>query len=164
MAICCKRRRAAELNNTMELMNNSSTLENGPRPKSLRAEPKIPTWLCVLAVIAYISCFACFLSLYHAWNFVDSFYFAFSVLGTIGLPETRVDEAGTGSSETGLHVAMCTFYILAGLAILAMAGILVREDRGWSATPFIKDGEPFEGGFSNKMPNDQTSSWVYNSR
>ena len=169
MAVCCKRRRKSDiLSNSMELMNNSatrmSTLENSQ--KYTRKEPKIPTWLCILAIVAYISCFACILSLYHAWNFVDSFYFAFSVLGTIGLPDSQ-----TGSEETGFHVAMCTFYILSGLAILAMAGILIREDRGWCNTRFMistVDADRLisssEKNFTNKMPNDQNSSWVYNSR
>ena len=87
------------------------------RKISTPASVKIPMWLCLLMLICYITTGATVFCVYQEqWSFVDSFFFAFSVLWTIGLVENNEHQPTTD----GLFVIICTLYLLIGLAILAM--------------------------------------------
>ena len=90
----------------------------------LGSSVKIPMWLCLLMLICYITTGATVFCVYQEqWSFVDSFFFAFSVLWTIGLVENNEHQATTD----GLFVIICTLYLLIGLAILAMCVQLAND-------------------------------------
>ena len=46
---------------------------------------QVPIWICLLLLLCYMGAGATVFCVYHGdWSFVDSFYFAFTVLWTIG--------------------------------------------------------------------------------
>ena len=72
---------------------------------------KIPMWICFLMLLCYITTGATVFCVYQEkWSFVDAFFFAFSVLWTIGLQAENTDQQQTD----GLFVIICTLYLLIG--------------------------------------------------
>jgi hypothetical protein len=47
----------------------------------------VPIWVCLLLVLCYISAGASLFCVSNGWNFIDSFFFCFAALGTIGIVE-----------------------------------------------------------------------------
>lgn len=97
-------------------------LESGNR---VRIRP-VPIWLCVFLVVSYIFAGAFLFNVWEGWSFLDSAYFCFITLTTIGfgdfVPAKRVE----GNSET--NIALCSLYLLFGIALLAMSFNLVQEE------------------------------------
>ena len=86
---------------------------------SCSSSVKIPMWICLLVLLCYITTGATVFCVYQEqWSFVDSFFFAFSVLWTIGLQVENIEHKPPQTD--GLFVVLCTLYLLIGLAILAM--------------------------------------------
>ena len=59
----------------------------------------VPVWVCLLLVLCYISAGASLFSVANGWNFIDSFFFCFAAIGTIGIVdnnsgEEKVEAAG----------------------------------------------------------------------
>ena len=95
----------------------------------------VPALVLVAVVIVYIVLGGLVFASYHDWSFMDSLFFSFAVIGTIGLVDfprhkdqsEREDFAkplaltsNTGNTVGGLFVILCTGYLLIGLAILSM--------------------------------------------
>ena len=81
---------------------------------------KVPIWLSVVLVVLYILCGTCIFYFYHQTNFVETFFFCFTVLGTIGLGTLPLGKDQT-NSESGevdfMSVLFCSVYILLGESI-----------------------------------------------
>ncbi|XP_035702651.1 TWiK family of potassium channels protein 7 isoform X2 [Folsomia candida] len=92
----------------------------------VRKKP-VPIWLCVLLVLSYIIFGAFLFSNWEGWKFLDSAYFCFVTLTTIGfgdfVPAQRVKN---DSSE--VSIALCSLYLLFGISLLAMSFNLVQEE------------------------------------
>ena len=72
-------------------------------------------WICFLMLLCYITTGATVFCVYQEkWSFVDAFFFAFSVLWTIGLQAENTDQQQTD----GLFVIICTLYLLIGTAYI----------------------------------------------
>ncbi|RLU22968.1 hypothetical protein DMN91_005246 [Ooceraea biroi] len=84
----------------------------------------VPIWLCVFLVISYIFGGAFLFSEWEEWQFLDSAYFCFITLTTIGfgdfVPAYKLD------AQKG--IALCSLYLLFGIALLAMSFNLVQEE------------------------------------
>ncbi|KAL6257320.1 hypothetical protein P5V15_010895 [Pogonomyrmex californicus] len=89
-----------------------------------RPTKPVPIWLCVFLVVSYILGGAFLFSEWENWPFLDSAYFCFITLTTIGfgdfVPEYKVD------AQKG--IALCSLYLLFGIALLAMSFNLVQEE------------------------------------
>lgn len=87
----------------------------------------VPIWLCMFLVISYIIGGAFLFSDWEKWSFGDSAYFCFITLTTIGfgdfVPAQKVKNAGAEGS-----IAICSIYLLFGIALLAMSFNLVQEE------------------------------------
>jgi len=81
----------------------------------------VPIWLCSGLVIGYIIGGAFLFSEWEKWNFLDSAYFCFITLTTIGFG----DFVPTPNSHDS--IALCSLYLLFGIALLAMSFNLVQE-------------------------------------
>ena len=47
---------------------------------------RVPVWICLLLLLSYMGAGATVFCVYNEnWSFVDSFYFAFAILWTIGM-------------------------------------------------------------------------------
>lgn len=86
----------------------------------------VPIWLCVFLVISYIIGGAFLFSGWEGWGYADSAYFCFITLTTIGfgdfVPAQRVRK------DAEVSIALCSLYLLFGIALLAMSFNLVQEE------------------------------------
>ncbi|KAK2708910.1 uncharacterized protein LOC136028185 [Artemia franciscana] len=86
----------------------------------------VPIWLSILLVVGYIFGGATLFSGWEQWNFLDSAYFCFVTLTTIGfgdfVPAQKVKE------NVEVSIALCSLYLLFGIALLAMSFNLVQEE------------------------------------
>ncbi|XP_075218728.1 potassium two pore domain channel subfamily K member galene isoform X2 [Lycorma delicatula] len=88
----------------------------------------VPIWLCVFLVVSYIIGGAFLFSGWEGWGFPDSAYFCFITLTTIGfgdfVPAKRVNK----NQNAEVSIALCSLYLLFGIALLAMSFNLVQEE------------------------------------
>lgn len=86
----------------------------------------VPIWLSILLVVGYIFGGAFLFSGWEKWSFLDSAYFCFITLTTIGfgdfVPAQNVKE------NVEVSIALCSLYLLFGIALLAMSFNLVQEE------------------------------------
>ena len=70
------------------LSRNQKMAENAKLMAKIQQDcrtQQVPIWICLLLLLSYIGAGATVFCVYHGdWSFVDSFYFAFTVLWTIG--------------------------------------------------------------------------------
>jgi len=86
----------------------------------------VPIWLSILLVVGYIFGGAFMFSSWEEWSFLNSAYFCFITLTTIGfgdfVPAQKVKE------NVEVSIALCSLYLLFGIALLAMSFNLVQEE------------------------------------
>ncbi|XP_067646566.1 uncharacterized protein galene [Eurosta solidaginis] len=86
----------------------------------------VPIWLCVFLVIGYILGGAALFAYWEQWSFLDSAYFCFITLTTIGFGDFVPAKGVKDESEQS--IAYCSLYLLFGIALLAMSFNLVQEE------------------------------------
>lgn len=94
-----------------------------------------PLTLCFLIMITYICGGAIILCrLESSWSFLDSIFFCFMTLSTIGfgdsIPSASVLSTKIGPNRSGgsLIIWFCSLYILAGMALTAMCFNVVHDE------------------------------------
>ena len=92
--------------------------------QEVRKRP-VPIWLCILLVLSYIVGGAFLFSNWEGWKLLDSAYFCFVTLTTIGfgdyVPAQKVKR------DVEVSIALCSIYLLFGISLLAMSFNLVQE-------------------------------------
>lgn len=86
----------------------------------------VPIWLCVFLVVSYIFAGAFLFKVWEEWEFLDSAYFCFITLTTIGFGDFVPSKRVEGTAE--VNIALCSLYLLFGIALLAMSFNLVQEE------------------------------------
>ncbi|XP_055374678.1 uncharacterized protein LOC129607616 [Condylostylus longicornis] len=86
----------------------------------------VPIWLCVFLVVSYIIAGAFLFASWEKWSFLDSAYFCFITLTTIGFGDFVPAQGVKESSKES--IALCSLYLLFGIALLAMSFNLVQEE------------------------------------
>ncbi|XP_002007624.2 zinc finger CCCH domain-containing protein 13 [Drosophila mojavensis] len=86
----------------------------------------VPIWLCVFLVVSYILGGAALFNAWETWSFLDSAYFCFITLTTIGFGDFVPDKGVKDESQQS--IAYCSLYLLFGIALLAMSFNLVQEE------------------------------------
>ncbi|OTF70807.1 hypothetical protein BLA29_008259 [Euroglyphus maynei] len=88
----------------------------------------VPITLCLLILTGYVCGGGLLFSIWENWNYLDGSYFCFVTLSTIGfgdlVPGASVVDS-TGSQE---KLVICSLYLLAGMALLAMCFNLMQEE------------------------------------
>ncbi|CAL8142742.1 unnamed protein product [Orchesella dallaii] len=84
----------------------------------------VPIWLCVVLVLSYILFGAFLFSGWERWNYLDSAYFCFITLTTIGFG----DFVPAQRDSSQVSIALCSLYLLFGISLLAMSFNLVQEE------------------------------------
>ncbi|XP_015917727.1 potassium channel subfamily K member 18 [Parasteatoda tepidariorum] len=90
-------------------------------------EVTVPVWLCFALVLSYICGGAVLFTFWEKWNFLDSSYFCFVTLTTIGFGDL-VPGTAVLSDDNQLTLGLCSLYLLFGMALLAMSFNLVQEE------------------------------------
>lgn len=107
----------------------------------------VPIWLCVFLVIGYILGGAYLFARWENWSLLDSAYFCFITLTTIGIKSFEalkcslittfnMNFLGFGdfvpaqkeTENAEESIAKCSLYLLFGIALLAMSFNLVQEE------------------------------------
>ncbi|CAH1393005.1 unnamed protein product [Nezara viridula] len=87
----------------------------------------VPIWLCVFLVVSYIVGGAFLFSDWEDWGYADSAYFCFITLTTIGFGDFVPAQRVTNKNGE-MSIALCSLYLLFGIALLAMSFNLVQEE------------------------------------
>ena len=86
---------------------------------------QIPLWICGVLVIGYIVGGAFLFTSWEKWTFLDSAYFCFITLTTIGfgdfVPKAEQKE------NTELSIILCSVYLIFGMSLLVMTFNLVQQ-------------------------------------
>ena len=64
------------------------------------ATGKVPAWILVCVILAYIGLGAAIFATYQGWTFVDGLFFSFAVLGTIGLIDIPRSSPSIGTTSS----------------------------------------------------------------
>ncbi|XP_055589683.1 uncharacterized protein LOC129741892 [Uranotaenia lowii] len=121
-------RQARHLQNVIDdssLYDDEWDIRSGELPPSSIVRP-VPIWLCVFLVVSYIIAGAFMFSKWEEWSFLDSAYFCFITLTTIGFGDFVPAQGVKNDSE--ISIALCSLYLLFGIALLAMSFNLVQEE------------------------------------
>lgn len=87
----------------------------------------VPIWLSILLVVGYIFGGAFMFQGWEKWEFLDSAYFCFITLTTIGFGDF-VPAQNVKQGRPEVSIALCSLYLLFGIALLAMSFNLVQEE------------------------------------
>ncbi|XP_040579567.1 potassium channel subfamily K member 18 [Lepeophtheirus salmonis] len=85
----------------------------------------VPIWLSICLVIAYILFGAYIFKAWEGWTLLDSSYFCFITLTTIGFGDLVPDQRTEDGEK---RIALCSLYLLFGIAMIAMSFNLVQEE------------------------------------
>ncbi|KAI5633331.1 ion channel domain-containing protein [Phthorimaea operculella] len=93
----------------------------------------VPIWLCVFLVASYIVAGTFLFKRWEGWAYLDAAYFCFITLTTIGfgdfVPAQGQSQVANGNAADAVHsIALCSLYLLFGIALLAMSFNLVQEE------------------------------------
>lgn len=94
---------------------------------NLLAGDRVPISLVLIFVVFYIIVGAMVFSVWEGWDFLESAYFCFITLSTIGLGD-YVPGRSLKSAEGHAQLIVCCLYLVLGLAIIAMSFNLVQEE------------------------------------
>lgn len=86
----------------------------------------VPIWLCVFLVLSYIIGGMFLFSKWEEWSLLNSAYFCFITLTTIGFGDFV--PAQNVKDDANVSIALCSLYLLFGIALLAMSFNLVQEE------------------------------------
>lgn len=94
-------------------------------------EGNVPIIMCMMLVVGYICGGAWLFRKWESnWSYLDSAYFCFVTLTTIGFGDMvpGMAVAGVGTDEGRTTLIICAVYLLFGMALLAMSFNLVQEE------------------------------------
>lgn len=85
----------------------------------------VPIWLSICLVIGYILGGAFLFQNWEGWSLLDSSYFCFITLTTIGFGDLTPDQKDQDGEQ---RIALCSLYLLFGIAMICMSFNLVQEE------------------------------------
>jgi len=89
------------------------------------SQKSVPIWLSICLVIIYIVGGSFLFQEWEKWSFLDSFYFCFITLTTIGFGDLTPDQKMEDGEK---RIALCSLYLLFGIAMFAMSFNLMQEE------------------------------------
>ncbi|XP_070505686.1 TWiK family of potassium channels protein 7-like [Chironomus tepperi] len=100
-------------------LSNSFSITSGSHHKKQK-QSVVPISICIMILICYVTSGAVLFHELQKWNVLDSIYFCFTALSTIGFGELQPKD------ELGMYVA--SIYIIVGMAIVAMCFSLIQTE------------------------------------
>jgi len=89
-------------------------------PYEVDDEFNLPIWVALLVTILYIFLGAAMYCQWESWTYLDAFYFIFISISTIGFGDVLPDHPK--------YFLLSSFYILLGLALVAMVITVIQDD------------------------------------
>ncbi|KAK7503922.1 hypothetical protein BaRGS_00005045 [Batillaria attramentaria] len=86
----------------------------------------VPMWICLLCMYGYLCLGGWLFCLWEDWEFYEAFYFCFTTLSTIGFGDFVPGVGEVGEADNFEKQLVCLFYLLSGLALLAMNFELIK--------------------------------------
>nr|KAG5711620.1 hypothetical protein BaRGS_016802 [Batillaria attramentaria] len=87
---------------------------------------RVPMWICILCMYGYLCLGGWLFCRWEGWDYYEAFYFCFTTLSTIGFGDFVPGVGEEGGSASVQKQLVCLFYLLFGLALLAMNFELIR--------------------------------------
>lgn len=100
-------------------LSNSFNITSGSHHKKQK-QSVVPISICIMILICYVTSGAVLFHELQKWGVLDSIYFCFTALSTIGFGELQPKD------ELGMYVA--SIYIIIGMAIVAMCFSLIQTE------------------------------------
>lgn len=88
----------------------------------------VPITLCLAIIAGYICGGAALFSVWEGWDYLDGSYFCFVTLSTIGFGDLVPGDSVVTDEGTQEKLVICSLYLLAGMALIAMCFNLVQEE------------------------------------
>nr|XP_027203323.1 two pore potassium channel protein sup-9-like [Dermatophagoides pteronyssinus] len=88
----------------------------------------VPITLCLFILTGYVCGGGLLFSIWENWNYLDGSYFCFVTLSTIGFGDLVPGASVVDSSGSQEKLVICSLYLLAGMALLAMCFNLMQEE------------------------------------
>ncbi|UXI14637.1 Potassium channel subfamily K member 18 [Sarcoptes scabiei] len=88
----------------------------------------VPLTLCLMILATYVCGGGALFSIWEKWNYLDGSYFCFVTLSTIGFGDLVPGASIVDNSGSQEKLAICSLYLLAGMAVLAMCFNLMQEE------------------------------------
>ena len=88
------------------------------------SEVTVPISLCLTVMVSYICGGAVLFGEWEGWGFLDGSYFCFITLTTIGFGDLVPNQQSQDGEQ---RLALCSLYLLFGIAMIAMSFNLVQE-------------------------------------
>lgn len=88
----------------------------------------VPITLCLSIIAGYICGGAAIFSVWEGWDYLDGSYFCFVTLSTIGFGDLVPGDSVVTDEGTQEKLVICSLYLLAGMALIAMCFNLVQEE------------------------------------
>ncbi|TNN17876.1 Potassium channel subfamily K member 18 [Schistosoma japonicum] len=119
-------RRAQSILHT--LTSSQSIISSNMQKVKKTDEVHVPMWLTLLVFFIYMTVGAIIFANWESWNLLQSAYFVFITLSTIGfgdfVPGIQTDKWHENSTKP----VFCCFYLLFGLSMVAMSFNLMQEE------------------------------------
>lgn len=88
----------------------------------------VPITLCLMILASYVCGGGALFAIWEDWNYLDGSYFCFVTLSTIGFGDLVPGASVVGNSGSQEKLVICSLYLLAGMALLAMCFNLMQEE------------------------------------
>ncbi|XP_035208925.1 potassium channel subfamily K member 18-like, partial [Stegodyphus dumicola] len=95
---------------------------------STKPRVTVPITLCLAIIAGYICGGAAIFSVWEGWDYLDGSYFCFVTLSTIGFGDLVPGDSVVSDDGTQEKLVICSLYLLAGMALIAMCFNLVQEE------------------------------------
>lgn len=118
----------------------------------------VPLWLVLLTMIGYLIAGAVLFTIWEQWDFEDSFYFCYVSLATIGFGDLFPGSSLVDDSSAQKNLVITSFYLLFGMALIAMCFNLAQEEVVTKVTQIaIKVGIVRIDGYDDNEDNDENN-------
>lgn len=107
---------------SQSILSKTSTNQRSPR------EARVPIWFTLLVFAIYVIVGAIIFANWEDWTFLQSAYFIFITLSTIGFGDFVPGIQSDHWYEDSRKPVFCCFYLLFGLSMIAMCFNLMQEE------------------------------------
>ncbi|TPP66602.1 hypothetical protein FGIG_07620, partial [Fasciola gigantica] len=110
------------------ITTSQSILSRKAHQSAQKNEIRVPIWLTMLIFCIYITVGAIIFAHWETWSILQSAYFIFITLSTIGFGDFVPGIQNDQWYEDSVKPVFCCFYLLIGISMVAMCFTLMQEE------------------------------------